>query len=397
VTHPTPGGGLRRHTATPLGVGVVATLVAAALAAVFAIVAGGPGAMVRAAPPWTQPEEAPAGVEVLEAAEAFDGQFFYRVAADPFSTAEISHGIRHDLPALRSSRIGYPLVAWTLSGGGRTSLLPWALVAANVLAVGLVAWAAGSLVADAGRSARWGWLVAGQLGFVYSLSFDLAELWACGLGIAGLVALGRSRPWLGAALLAAAPLCRESALVFGLGAVAAGVAGWPPLTAWRAGRDRALLAAGGAAVGAFVAWQLVVDRRFGTLPVRSSAGNNIRFPFEGLWLSRDAFRPAIEAEVALRFLALGFLVAVGVLAVRSLRRAPAPLAWAWLASGVVLATVSEYLWPGVTGFSRAASEFTVLGLLIAVISVDARRLRPWLPAFAAVTSAATAASQLVKL
>lgn len=397
MTHPSPGGGVRRRTATPRGVGAVATLAAAALAAVFAVVAGGPGGMVRAAPPWTQPDRAPAGVEVLDDDDAFDGQFFYRVAADPLSTAEVSHGVRHDLPALRSSRIGYPLVAWTLSGGGRTALLPWALVAANVLAVGLVAWAAGSLAADAGRSPRWGWLVAGQLGFVYSLSFDLAELWACGLGIAGLLALGRSRPWLGAGLLAAAPLCRESALVFGLGAVAAGIAGWPPLAAWRASRDRALIAAGGAAVGAFVAWQLVVEHRFGTLPVRSSAGNNIRFPFEGLWRSREAFRPALDAEVGLRFLALGFLVAVGVLAVRALRQAPAPLVWAWLASGVVLATVSEYLWPGVTGFSRAASEFTVLGLLIAVTSVDPRRLRPWLPAFAAVTSVATAASQLVKL
>jgi hypothetical protein len=397
VTHPDPGGGERRFTATPLGVGVVAALVAAVLAAVFALVAGGPGGMVRAAPPWAHPGEVPSGVEVLDELDGFDGQFFYRVAADPLSDEVVSHGIEHDLPALRASRIGYPLVAWALSGGGRTPLLPWALVVANVLAVGLVAWAAGSMVADAGRSPRWGWLVAGQLGFVYSLSFDLAELWACGLGIAGLVALGRSRPWLAAALLAAAPLCRESALVFGLGAVAAGVLGWPPVAGKRAGRDRRLVITGAAAVGAFVAWQLVVDQRFGTLPVRSSAGNNIRFPFEGLWLSRGAFRPVFDPEVGLRFLALGFLLTVGVLGLRSLRRAPAPLAWAWLGSGVVLATVSEFLWPGVTGFSRAASEFTVLGLLLAVTTADPRRLRPWLPALAAATSLATVASQLVKL
>jgi hypothetical protein len=378
---------------------VVGALAAAVLAAVFVVVAGGPGGMVRAAPPWARPGEVPAGVEVLDELDAFDGQFFYRVAADPFGDDVVSHGIEHDLPALRSSRIGYPLVAWVLSAGGRTALLPWALVLANVVAVGLVAWAAASLVADAGRDPRWGWLVAGQLGFVYSLSFDLAELWACGLGIAGLVALGRARPWLGAALLAAAPLCRESALVFGLGAAAAGLVGWPPARgAARPARDRGLLVAGAAAVGVFVAWQLVVERRFGTLPVRSSAGNNIRFPFEGLWRSRGAFRPGFDAEVGLRFMALGFLLVVGVLALRTLRRAPAPLAWAWLASGAVLATVSEYLWPGVTGFSRAASEFTVLGLLIAVTTTaDLRRLRPWLPALAAVTSLATVASQVVKL
>ena len=399
-----------RLPVTPIGVGVVAAAVAAVLAGGFAVAAGGPGGMVRVGPPWARPGEVPAGVEVLEAAEAFDGQYFYRVAADPLGDATVSHGIELDLPALRASRIGYPAVAWVLSAGGRTSLLPWALVAANVLAAGLVAWAAGSLSADAGRSARWGWLVAGQLGFVYSLSFDLAELWACGLGLAGLVLLGRSRPWPAAALLAAAPLCRESALVFALGAVAAGVAGWPPgrrgtrpaddgpAPSRRVARRPAQLLPGLAAVGAFAGWQLLVRQRFGTLPIRSSAGNNLRFPFEGLWRSRDAFRPAFDAEVGLRLLALAFLVVLGVLALRSLRGAQAPLAWAWLASGAVLATVSEFLWPGVTGFGRAASEFTVLGLLLVVTSPKGMGpLVRLLPAGVVVVSTATALSQLVKL
>lgn len=391
----TSGDAAGRATTTPVRVALVGLVVAAALAGLFATVAGGPGGLVRVGPPWAHPELVPPGVEVLPSEDAFDGQFFYRVAADPLSDERISHGIEFDLPALRASRIGYPLVAWFLSAGGRPALLPWGLLAANVLAVGLVCWAAGSMAADHGRSPRWGWLVAGQLGFVYSLSFDLAELWACGLGIAGLVLVGRRRAVLGAVLLAAAPLCRESALVFALGSAAAGLVGWPPR---RGVGDRSAAWPGLAAAGAFVGWQVLVGERFGTLPVRSSAGNNLRFPFEGLWLSRDAYRPAFDPEVALRFLAVAFLVAVGVLAVRRLRHAPPSLAWAWLASGAVLATVSEYLWPGVTGFSRAASEFTVLGLLVVITTAAApRRWNRWLPALATATSAATAASQLVKL
>lgn len=385
-------GGGSRFSASPAGVALLGALVAAVLAGVFALVAGGPGGMVRAAPPWAHPRGVPDNVEVLPEADGFDGQFFYRVAADPTTDERLSDGIELDLPALRASRIGYPLVAWTLSGGGRAALLPWALVAANVLGAGLVCWAAASVAVDAGRSARWGWLVAAQLGFVYSLSFDLAELWACGLGIAGLVAIGRSRPWLAAGLLAAAPLCRESALVFALGAGAAGLLGWPP--GRRAAGARPPWWPGAMGVGVFVAWQAFVGHWFGTLPLRSSAGNNLRFPFEGLWRSRSAFRPALDAEVGLRLLALGFLLYVGILVVRSLRRAPAPLAWGWLAGVVVVATVSEFLWPGVTGFSRAASESTVLGLLVLVTT---RAVPRHLPALLGITTAATIASQLVKL
>src|SRR5688572_14158905 len=105
MTHQAPGGGQRWSTSTPVGVGVTGALVAALLAAVFVLAAGGPGGMVRAAPPWADPASVPAGVEVRPPEEAFDGQFFYRVAADPLSDDRVSHGIEHDLPALRASRI----------------------------------------------------------------------------------------------------------------------------------------------------------------------------------------------------------------------------------------------------------------------------------------------------
>jgi hypothetical protein len=60
--------------------------------------------------------------------------------------------------------------------------------------------------------------------------------------------------------------------------------------------------------------------------------------------------------------------------------------------------VSVFLGPGVTGFRGPATEFTVLGLLVVITTTpDPRRLVPFLPAAVALTSAATAVSQLVKL
>jgi len=68
----------------------------------------------------------------------------------------------------------------------------------------------------------------------------------------------------------------------------------------------------------------------------------------------------------------------------------------------VVATVSEFLWPGVTGFSRAASEFVVLGLLVVITAaggggMPARPIPRALPALAGLTTLATIASQLFKL
>jgi hypothetical protein len=42
----------------------------------------------------------------------YDGQFFYRLALEPFSTAERVDGIAFDAPAYRQQRIGYPLLAF---------------------------------------------------------------------------------------------------------------------------------------------------------------------------------------------------------------------------------------------------------------------------------------------
>lgn len=117
----------------------VPALAALALALLFAAALlvraeGGASLLVRAAPPWTSSESAPSSLTVQGAEDGFDGQFFYRVGAAPLSTAEREVGVELDLPALRSSRIGYSALAWVGSAGGNPSALPWTLLALNIVA-----------------------------------------------------------------------------------------------------------------------------------------------------------------------------------------------------------------------------------------------------------------------
>ena len=357
-----------RHLARrPVWIGAAA-LVLGVLVAVLSLVAAGGDAsrLVRAAPPWTEPATAPVELTVLEDGDGFDGQFFYRLSLDPLATGEGEvAGVTYDIPALRTARITYPALTWVFSLGGQVSLLPWALIAVNVLALGGLGWAAAHLAVSVGRSAPWGLLAALHPGFVYSLTFDLAEIVTCMFGVAALVALQRGRWALSVVALIAAALSRETGLVFPLAVLMAAVL--PNIGARRRGREQRSREAVVAltAVLSFLLWQLLVAARTGVLPVLSSAGNNLELPFAGLLGALEAFLPPIDSGVALRVVTLSLIVLVGLAAGVGVRRAPTVLVWAWLGALAVVAVSSDFVWAGATGFARASSEAMVLGVLVA--------------------------------
>src|SRR4051812_48413098 len=50
----------------------------------------------------------PRGLTVLKASDGFDGQFYYRLALNPFTSQREEFGITLDAPALRHQRVLYP-------------------------------------------------------------------------------------------------------------------------------------------------------------------------------------------------------------------------------------------------------------------------------------------------
>jgi hypothetical protein len=80
---------------------------------------------------FAHPAQLPPGMP-LRADYGYDGQFYYRLANNPFNFSHTAFGITVDR-TYRFMRIGYPVITWLVSAGQR-ALIPYMLVAVNVAA-----------------------------------------------------------------------------------------------------------------------------------------------------------------------------------------------------------------------------------------------------------------------
>ncbi len=379
---------------------------------------GDPSLLVHAAPPWSDASQARGSLTVQpDAADGFDGQFFYRLGAAPWSTDHTVHGVTFDLPALRNARWGYGALAY-LGSAGDPDLVPWALIGLNVLAAVAVGAVGGGLARSSGRHAAWGLLLVLWPGFAYSLSLDTSELVASAFLLGGLLAL-RHRRWVaGALLLTAAVLTRDTTAVVPFGVALAGAwtfrsARWTRSTpqpdesgetvAVESGDTNPMIGAGSMTAGAtallvFAAWQLVQRSRFGGLPLTSSGDNNLSQPLGGLFaLLRHVVPPGGSDEAFRLVSALGLLTLLAA-AGWCWRRSVAPLAErvGWLLAVGVVTLLNAYLWSGATAFMRAATEAGLLSILVLLGTVR-RRILPLAAIGLAGLWAVTAVAQLSKL
>lgn len=168
--------------------------------------------------PYTHP---PAGA-VVNSRFGYDGQFYWIQARDPLllhpvTLAELdATGRGYDL-----QRMAYPLLAAALALG-RSSAIPWAMLAINVIAILALTAAIAGYARSLGRSAWWGLAAGLTPGLVMGTLRDLSDPLATAAMIGGLVAYERGRRWPAAGLLALAALAREPMIV-AVAAVAADV------------------------------------------------------------------------------------------------------------------------------------------------------------------------------
>jgi hypothetical protein len=265
-----------------------------------------------------------------------------------------SHGITVD-NILRNGRVGYPVLAWTLSAGGQSAAVPWALIALNVAGLGAIGALGGLLAQRYGHHAIAGLLLTAYWGFTFTLSRDLSEIIAATATLGALVLL-RDRRWiLGGGAFALAVLIREQVLIMaGLLVLCSIVAEHHaehrpearPSRSERWDRWKPAVAIIPPVV-ALIGWNLVVRHAAGKMPLTSSSNANLGPPFVGLlsamgvWL--DGVRSGGTGDrylSALNFVQLATLVLIVGLVARNHRatRAGGEL---WIAvAGISLFAVS---------------------------------------------------------
>ena len=307
----------------------------------------------------------------------YDGQFFFRLARDPFTSSPTEFGIQFDHPARRQQRILYPFLVWILSGGGHVRAVLWLMVWLNVAAVGLVALAGSALARNIGRSPLAGVLFAAIPGLVISLTFDTPEPVALALALWGYVLLRRGRFFSATTLLTAAALTRETTLLFALGLLAVVMVKRFKREAYELAGRPVPLAAPLLPMVMYAAWQAGLWAIWGKPAVLESGQSDLGAPFLSLfreiasWSSRP---PRVRIDNAFfLFVLIAFLAWV----IPSLRRSIAlPHEKAALVlSLVLLVCFQRTIWYHYANFLRALGETFALGLIV-VMGDGTRALTP---------------------
>src|ERR1700730_14695028 len=172
--------------------------------------AGNIGGVILGGRHFATPSQLPPGIPVAPT-YGYDGQFFYRLALNPFNLAHTAYGIRVDRP-YRYMRIGYPWLTWLVSFGLHV-LVPGMLVVVNIVAIGAIGYLGGMSARQGGWHALAGLLLPAYFGLLTSLARDTAEPLAAACLLGALLAVRARRPLLAGLLLAFGALTRETVMV----------------------------------------------------------------------------------------------------------------------------------------------------------------------------------------
>jgi hypothetical protein len=292
-----------------------------------------------------------------QGSEGYDGQFAYQIALRPLSAAPYL-----DVPAYRYQRILYPMLAWLLALG-RPELVPWALIAVNVAAIGLGTWATERLLMGLGAS-RWYALVYGLYAAqLLALRADLNESLAQALVMWAILAWAKERRWLAVVAFGLAALAKETALIF----LAAYILYTLQRRAWR------WTVTLGVGAIPFVAYQLLLWSWLGEFGVGSGGAGATPFspiPLGG-WLEIAGVSINAFLLISLVVVPLSVLPAIAgiVLSVRDLSRGEShPFLFCLLLHGIMI-----LLLPNSTFRELAAMVRLTQGLMVSMLLYGALR------------------------
>ena len=325
-----------------------------------------PSTFIIAGSPAADPNRTYPNLHVFPPGTSYDGQFYYRLALNPWTHQQTAFGITLDEGAYRQQRIVYPLVAWLISAG-QWQLTPTALIVTNLLAVATLTYTLGAFAQGLGRGVLAAVAAPLYPGYLVTMSRDLVELTEAALLGATLVLLQRHRYRAATAALVAGVLARETALVLPL----AGLILWgyrrvrhqsecgPPVYVWLA------------PLMAYAAWFALLVGVWGANGLDHGGYINLGPPFEGLVQHIQSLNPATTPVwdsdlVDLALVVAAFLALVAVYRWQVLTASALSLACVLCALAAPLYSI--YVWRDEWAFLRALNEL----FLTAAVALLAR-------------------------
>ncbi len=293
----------------------------------------------------------------LRGALGHDGKYFFVQANDPWLSDPENNAEILDFPVYRSQRMLYPLLAGGFGlFGPRTTV--WGLLIVNVAAVAFGTLGAARLARTLGGSPWWGLAFPGNLGLIFGLTIDAADILAAAFAIWAIALLYEDRFAPAVGVLAAAALTREVMIV-----VAVGAAVW----LWTAGRRRHALYAIGVPALALGIWDVYLRMRLG--PDQPGV-NAIGWPFVGLARAiPDWWGDPTVLAAGVSVIAFTLMYVFRWWKVRSL------LGWAFLGFVPLAVTMTAKVWGPIFDFTRALAPLLTATILLVFVERQESRLR----------------------
>ncbi len=354
----------------PAAVALLCAVGVALFAGLRAFVGGGDlSHFVMAGERFADPAALPSGVRPIPG-DGYDGQFYYRLALDPWPDEPVQYGMAFDAPVYRHQRILLPALAHALSLGRPTWAAP-AIVAIGGACLVALAWIFATLARAHGLAPAWGLLPPLFAPFLIPFARTTSELLAATLLAAAILASSRARPRTTSALLAFAVLARETAIL--AAAAHAWVAlrdahPWHRVRAPRAARLGVRAAWLALPFAVLAAWQFALWNHWGRLPTDATHGWTA--PLLGLaralperaWLVRPHGDVMFVGGIAFLF---GFaLMALPAMVSRPSAPRGYTLRWVrltWFGWTGVLLCLPQWAFPDLMAFGRYAADWCVLG------------------------------------
>ena len=150
-------------------------------------------------------------IVILKGKRGNDGQQYLSIAADPL---QLNHQTKESLdnPIYRGKRILYPLIAHII-GFASPVLIPWSLVAVNILALSLSCWLVSSWASHYQYSPIWGFAPLALPAYWITLTLDTADLVATTLLLSTAYAWLLKKRYFGSASISLSLLTRETSLL----------------------------------------------------------------------------------------------------------------------------------------------------------------------------------------